>query len=312
MGSLYLSSLFFQIKKKLENKRFPASLIILDNYKVQNNLLLNCKKEDKFQAASISKTLTSLLTLRLEQEGLLNINEDVNGYLNSYKLTDGKGNVVKTTLNQLLTHTAGCTVEGFPGYSLDSKLPSLDQILEGEKPCNTGKVIIDEKIRHTAGYSGGGFMIIQKVIEDVTGKKFEELAEEKIFRSLSMNNSDFKDRKVKDSKIYPEKAAAGLWTTTEDLAKLLVEIQLSYEGKSNKILNKKMMRKMLKPYIVDGDYLVGLGIYLTKNKKLFFHNGRNYNSQSKMWGSIKGGKGLIFLAKSEEDYEFITRSLVKS
>lgn len=270
MSQLNLLPLFFQIKKKLENKKLSASLIILDDYKVQNSLLLNCKKEDKFQAASISKTITSLLTLRLEQEGFVDINKDVNLYLKSHKITNGKGNIVKITLKQLLTHTAGCTVEGFPGYSLDSKLPSLDQILKGEKPCNTGKVIIDEKIRHKAGYSGGGFMVIQKVLENVTGKKFEKLAEEKIFKPLSMNNSDFKDRDVKGSKIYPERAAAGLWTTSEDLAKLLVEIQLSYMGESNKILNKKMMRKMLRSYIVDGDYLVGLGIYLTKNKKFFF------------------------------------------
>lgn len=312
MSRLDLSHLFFQIKEKLRNKKFSASVVLLDEHKIQDTMLLNCKKEDKFQAASISKTITSLLTLRLEQEGILDINEDVNSYLKYYKLTDSNGNIVKISLKQLLTHTAGCTVEGFPGYSLDSKLPSLDQILNGEKPCNTGKVIIDGKIRDKAGYSGGGFMIIQKVLEDVTGKKFEELAEEKIFRPLYMNNSDFKDRKVKDSKIYPEKAAAGLWTTCEDLAKLIIEIQLSYLDKSNKILNKKMIRKMLKSHIVDGGYLVGLGIYLTKNKKFFFHNGRNYNYQSKMWGTLKGGKGLIFLAKSEEDYEFIASFLAKS
>ncbi|MEK6915572.1 MAG: hypothetical protein AABW89_03465 [Nanoarchaeota archaeon] len=64
----------------------------------------------------------------------------------------------------------------------------------------------------------------------------------------------------------------------------------------------------MKTYIIGRDYLVGLGIYLTKNKKFFFHNGRNYN-QSKMWESFKDGKGLIFLAKSEEDYEFVTKSL---
>lgn len=187
MKQLNFSSLFFEVKKRLENKKFPASLAILNDYRVQNLLLLNCEKKDKFQAASISKTITSLVTLRLEQEGAVDINEDVSKYLKSYRVTDKEGKVIKVSLKQLLTHTAGCTVSGFPGYSLQVKLPSLDQILGGKEPCNTEKVIVDKKLRFKPGYSGGGFMVIQKVLEDVTGKRFEKLAKEKILMPFSIS-----------------------------------------------------------------------------------------------------------------------------
>ena len=128
MRSLNFPSLLLQIKKRFENKKFPLSIIILDDYKVQSTLLLNCNIEEKFQAASISKTITSLVTLKLHQESILNIDKDVNKYLKLYKITNENGKVVRVTLRQLLNHTAGCTVSGFAGYSIREIFPSLNQI----------------------------------------------------------------------------------------------------------------------------------------------------------------------------------------
>src|ERR1035438_6264814 len=93
-----------------------------------------------FQAASVSKPIFALAVMRLAQEGKLNLDDDVNRYLTSWKVPPNKSGQPKVTLRQILGHTAGFTVHGFAGYASTAKLPTLVQILDGKTPPNKSPV----------------------------------------------------------------------------------------------------------------------------------------------------------------------------
>lgn len=299
----------------METKNFKAGIITIKDY----NILSEENSKLIFQAASISKTLTSFLVMKLVQEGVLDLNKNVNFYLSDWKVVNKKNKNVNVNLKSLLSHTAGISCEGFRGYEQNKKIPRLIEILKGRKPANNEKIYCKYK-RGNYRYSGGGYMVIQKIIEDVTGKKFEILIRNKIFKPLKMNNSFFdkpkkfingyeKNRQVnKGFFLYPEKAAAGLWTNAEDLCKFLIEIQLSYLGKSNKILSKSSTRQMLKPIISAERNFMSLGFFISKDKKNFYHSGYNVGYRSKFIFDFKGN-GIVVL--TNEDEERFIREILK-
>jgi len=170
----------------------------------------------------------------------------------------------KVTLRRLLSHTAGLTVHGFPGYDVDAPLPTVGQILNGEKPANTDPIRVDFVPGTKFRYSGGGVTIEQLLMMDVTGKEFPALMHETVLDKIGMTASSYEqplpparaaltaDGTYQDGKpvhgrwhIYPEMAAAGLWTTPTDLAKFAIEIAKSWNGKSNRVLSQKTVEEML-------------------------------------------------------------------
>src|SRR5580704_12210434 len=129
-----------------------------------------------FQAASISKPVTAMAVIRLVQSGKLDLDADVNGYLKTWSLPKNEFTAKqKVTLRELLTHTAGVTVHGFPGYASDAAVPTLVQVLNGEKPANSPAILVDTLPGKEWRYSGGGFVITQLLVQDVTGRQLAVL-----------------------------------------------------------------------------------------------------------------------------------------
>jgi len=121
--------------------------------------------ETLFQAASISKPVTAMAVLHLVQSGKLDLDTDVNQYLKTWKVPENEFNAKKkVTLRELLTHTAGTTVHGFPGYAAGAPVPTLVQVLNGEKPANTPAIRVDTIPGTNWRYSGGGYVIIQQLL----------------------------------------------------------------------------------------------------------------------------------------------------
>ena len=93
----------------------------------------------------------------------MDLDTDVNVYLKSWKLPANEIMAgTKVTIRELLTHTAGLTVHGFAGYASDAAIPSLVQILNGEKPANSAAIRVDTEPGTRWRYSGGGYVIIQQ------------------------------------------------------------------------------------------------------------------------------------------------------
>ena len=267
-----------------------------------------------FQAASISKTLNATVILKKVMEGKLSLDENVNTYLTSWQLPDNEFTAKKNvTIANLLSHTGGTTVSGFPGYKVAAPLPSVLQILKGEPPANTPPIIVDINPAVRFRYSGGGTTILQLVLTELEKKPYAQILSETVLQPLKMSHSTFKqplpddwkvmaasghlpDGKPVDGKfhVYPELAAAGLWTTPTDLATYAIEHQLSVQGKSNLILSKEMEEKMMTPYIGES-YGLGFGAQKMGEAVYFQHSGGNQGFSCLLIAHKDKGYGAVVM-----------------
>ena len=149
--------------------------------------------ETLFQAGSISKPVAAMAALRLVQEGKLNLDADINTYLTSWKLPASEVAAGKpVTLRELLTHTGGTTVHGFPGYAAGETVPTLVQVLDGVKPANTAAIRVDTAPGTKWRYSGGGFTIMQQALIDVTKEPFPKLMHDTVLAPIGMTHSTYR------------------------------------------------------------------------------------------------------------------------
>jgi len=269
-----------------------------------------------FQAGSISKSLTAMAMLKMVEEGKLSLDEDVNLKLKAWKVPDNEfTKEQKVTLRRLASHTAGLTVHGFPGYDVTGKLPTLVQVLNGEKPANTDHIRVEFPPGSKFQYSGGGVTIEQLLMTEVARKPFPALLKETVFDRIDMKNSSYEQPLSKtwsalaasgtDASgkaihggwhIYPEMAAAGLWTTPTDLAKFAIEIALSKQGKSNRVLSQKTVQEMLTP-VKEG---AGLGLFLPDDRPgEFGHYGANEGFQAVLMMNADTGDGFVAMSNSD-------------
>ncbi|MGH9943387.1 MAG: serine hydrolase [Pyrinomonadaceae bacterium] len=274
-----------------------------------------------FQAASISKPVAAVAVLRLVQENKLNLDEDVNKKLVAWKVPENDFTKErKVTLRGLLSHSASITVHGFAGYASDQQAPTLPQILDGTAPTNSKPIRVDGTLNKEFRYAGGGYVITQMLLADVTGKPFPVLMQETIFRKLGMTRSTYQQplpkefwdaaavghrpngERVKGNwNTYPEMAAAGLWTTPSDLARLAIEIQRSKTGKSNKVLSVKMVNEMLTPQT--GGWGLGPELQGKNESARFAHGGANEGYRCVLVAYTGTGQGAVVMTNSDRGGE---------
>lgn len=269
-----------------------------------------------FQAASITKPITALAVLKLYEEGKIDLDQDVNTYLKRWKIPVSEfTKEEKVTCRRLLTHSAGINVHGFPGYMTHLKLPELKAILNGEG--NTSPVVVKEIPGQRFLYSGGGYTILEMLIEDVSGQDFETYMLNNILIPMGMNNSTYCQPidTLKYANIsagfnsegemvpgqwhnYPELGAAGLWSTPTDIAKYCIRIQEIISGKENGILKRETVSLMLTPH--ENNW--GLGPYLvrTEGSLLFGHYGDNLGYKNNFSACAYSGNAIIIMTNGDE------------
>ena len=283
--------------------------------------------ETLFQAASISKPGSALAALHLVEEGKLSLDENVNEKLRTWKVPENQFTVQeKVTLRRILSHTAGLPFQGLPGYASGEPIPTVLQILNGERPANTGPIRVDVVPGTIWRYSNEGYVVLQTLMSDVTGKPFPEIMNELVLRPAGMTHStyaqplpknlwslaatpyDDNGEPVKDGwHTYPEMAPAALWTTPSDLAHMAIEIQNEYAGKSNKILSQQMVREMLTRQKDDW----GLGVALPPGHKArFAHGGQNAGYRCDLEAYTEG-PGLAVMTNSDGG-EFLIQELLRA
>jgi CubicO group peptidase (beta-lactamase class C family) len=270
-----------------------------------------------FQAGSISKPLAAMAALRLVQQGKLSLDNNVNTYLTSWKLpSDPVAAGKPITLRELLTHTAGTTVHGFPGYASNEPVPTLVQVLNGEKPANTPPIRSEAAPGVNWKYSGGGYTVMQQVLIDVTKEPFPKLLHDTVLAPIAMSHSTYEQPLPQEfqsfaatpyrgdgkpveggAHTYPEMAAAGLWTTPTDLARYAIEVEQSLQGKANHVLSAEMTRQMLTPGI--GHWGLGLEIGGADPDPYFSHGGANEGFRNLFVAYEKSGDGAVVMTSGD-------------
>ena len=282
-----------------------------------------------FQAASVSKPVAALGALHLVEQGKVSLDENINAKLRSWRVAENRFTKQHpVTLRLILCHTAGLTVHGFlPGYGVGSTLPSLRQILDGRPPARSAPIRVDQVPGSQWRYSGGGYLVMQQMMMDVTGRAFPDYMEAVVLKPLGMVSSTFAQplaeawehraatgytgapRRAMSGRwrVHPELAAGGLWTTAGDMARFYIGIQRSVAGASNPVVSASMTRHMLTKQSDDS----GLGFFIGGTPARFGHNGSNLGFNA-VTVAFETGEGAVILMNADTDIEVLKNILVKA
>ena len=275
--------------------------------------------ETLFQVASIAKPVVAVAALYYVERGFVDLDSDVNSRLVSWQVPENEFTVEeKVTLRRLLSHSAGVTVGGFRGYALGEEVPNLQQILNGEWPANSPPIRVDIVPGIQYRYSGGGYMIVQQLMEDVTGEPFQDIIQNSVLEPWGMTASTFESPLPERLRTiaafghradglpipggwhtYPEMGSgASMWSTPSDLAQFGIGVMLSYAGESDEVLSQAMAIQMLTPQIDDR----GLGpVVHDDGGDLFYfmHPGANDGYKSVLVVYPQRGQGVVILTNGD-------------
>lgn len=280
-----------------------------------------------FQAASMSKPLAGVAALRLVQDGLLDLDGDVEPQLGGWRIPrDSAAGAGKVTLRQLLSHTAGFPTLSHPGYAPDAQLPTLRQIALGQPPATTPAIRLQSAPGEVLRYSGAGFDVLQLLLETVTGRSFSDLLVELVLRPCGMSDSTFvqplpqplQERAAwgfdvhgapnpQGWRAYPEMAATGLWTTPTDLARFAIEVQATNAGRSTRLLSQALIREALTRQ--PGGWGLGFTLGGRSEGARFGHGGANPGFQGQFEAFSATGEGVAIMTNSDQGLALVPEIL---
>jgi CubicO group peptidase (beta-lactamase class C family) len=308
------------LQQAMQALNIPSvGISVIDDGKIAWTAVVGAKDPGTlFQAASLSKFVTAVGVMRLVQEGQLDLDLGVNAYLTSWRLPDrSQAENGKVTLRRLLSMTAGISVPGYLGYPPGAPLPTLAEILNGSPPANSPPVTIMTPPGSAYAYSGGGYEIIEAILQDVTGQPFATAMKWLVLEPAGMTSSSFAQPlpeslvaraaagHMQDGRelpggwrVVPELAAGGLWSTPDDLAQLLVCLTRAVKGESTLLLSQGTVRSMLvrQP---PGIYGLGAAISGEGEALVLMKRGQNIGYQAFLILFPLLGKGLVVMTNSD-------------
>lgn len=311
----------FNLEERMRQLRIPGlSIAVINNGEIEwakgygmadssENRKVNT--ETLFLAGSISKPVAATRAHQLAEQGIIHLDSNVNSYLTSWKLPDNEfTEKEKVTTRRILNHTSGLTVWGFPGYDTGDTIPSVAEVLDGKG--NTGSVRVYKTPGESWMYSGGGYTIMQLMITDLEQKRFPEIMQTAVLNPLGMEESTFENplpqkehaiaatgyRSNGDEvegkwPIYPEMAAAGLWTTPSQLILWAKEIQTIFQSQEDGLLKTETVNKMLEP----GMNNHGLGP--TSEAHTFGHGGADEGFRARLVAWKESPIAVVIMVNSD-------------
>ncbi|TXI24092.1 MAG: serine hydrolase [Roseateles sp.] len=279
---------------------------------------LPVKPDTLFQAASISKAVSAFGAMTMVQDGKLALHKPVNAQIKSWHIPENElTRQVPVTLEHLLSHTGGLTVHGFMGYASDAAMPNVLAVLDGKPPANSAPVRVDQLPGQAFRYSGGGYTVAQLLMADAAGQAFADLMQQRVLGPLGMTDSSFAQPLSPPQRTraaagvlpdgsavagkrhrYPELAAAGLWTTSQDLARFGLGVQQALAGHSEQV-SASLARDMLTAR-ADGSYGLGFGLPQIEGEAYFAHGGWNAGFCAQLMAHQSAGQGVAIMINANQ------------
>ena len=284
--------------------------------------------ESLFQTGSIGKPVFAAAALQMVDEGLLDLDGEVNPKLHSWKIPENSfTRRTPVTLRHLLSHTGGVTLPGVIGYRVNEPLPDLIEIMNGVPPANTPPIHVDRVPGTAHKYSSGGYIIAQILMTDQSpSENFEEIIRRRIFDPVGMSHSTLqlipeeREAGVASGHRYPNKPIPGgfylypetgigeFWSTPTDMALFLIEIMKGYNMQSNTLLSSQMIQVMATP--VMDNYGLGFEIGNDGGDRFYFmHRGAVEGFQTCMIGYPIKGQGVVIMTNGDHGYPLIQEIL---
>lgn len=302
------------------------SMAVVDNYQVvfsqtaglkEHGTLNKIDSNTAFSTASISKPVTATLVMMLAEQGKLDLDTPVSKYLKRWQMPGSdftKDHPI--TLRQLLSHTSGMSQGGFADFHLGDDIPSLVESLNGEKlPRYKTPISVEFKPDTNWNYSGGGYVIVQVALEDLTGKSLAQLAQEMLFAPLDMQHTtmyqhgqepflsnvakvhDLEQKVIRDGiPICPQVAPSGMWSTALDMAKFTIEYQKALAGLPTQVISTWVAEQttQVRTLKVTGGWAAGwMRFEAQGNLDWFSHGGSNTGTGGHVMGTMQDGKGIM-------------------
>lgn len=282
-----------------------------------------------FQAASMSKPITAMIAMKLEEENKIDLKRDINQQLKKWHIPENEyTRQTAVTSELLMLHMGGVNVPSFPGYPATDSIPDVLGVLNGTPPSNTEAVKVVLTPNTKWSYSGGGYTILQFLMEETTGTPFPRMMKNYLIDPLGLKNSTFEHNLTagqqkqvakghrEDGSVvpggyyrYPEKAAAGLWTTPMEYAEMVIDLEKSYHGEPGRILKPETSRKMLKKY--RGDMALGIVLKNIGDSLALAYGGWNEGYMCDVYSYLKSGSGVVIMTNSNNGY-FLIQEIYRS
>ena len=309
----------YKLEERMAHWNVPAvSMVVIDGMEIVYAGAFGVKRmgdtarvneNTLFQAASVSKPVAAIGAMTLVHENILDPDADINQFLEGWQLPR-ESYEEDITLRKILTHSAGLNVGGFAGYPSEDSLPGLLEIIEGRPPANSPAVKIVAEPRTRFMYSGGGYQVMQKVMEDVTQKSFTEILEENVFHPLQMTHSHYAPLDSSEKMnvafghledapiphygpIHVESAAGGLWTTPTDLGYLLLDLMKAYTHQESEILDPETVHLIMEP--VFWDYGFGFKVVGEGQNFRFSHGGATTGWHAHFMAFPERGQAVVVM-----------------
>lgn len=271
-----------------------------------------------FQAASLSKFVAAIGTMRLLDQKKLTLDGDVNASLTSWRVpANDLDKDHPVTLRGLLSMTAGIGVPGFLGYEFGAPLPTLRQILDGTPPANSPPVTVIDVPGRAYHYSGGGYEIAEVLMVDTLRTPFVTAMDDLVLKPAGMSHSTFAQPLPDELRanaatghladgreiaggfhVFPEHAAAGLWSTPSDIANLLLLVGRAWRGESALFLTPETAREMLRRQTA-GPYGLGAAIAESEGTLIVMKRGQNVGYQAYLILLPGEGRGMVVMTNSD-------------
>ncbi len=277
--------------------------------------------ESLFSGASISKPVTAALALQFVEQGVFDLDVNVNRYLTAWQLPENEfTDAQPVTLRTLLSHTAGTTVHGFGGFPPGEALPTLVDVLEGRPPAKTKPVRVDKRPGLSTRYSGGGTTIVQLMLEEAFGGSFPDLAHQRLFEPLGMTRSTFENPLPErwrdnaavgheDGAILPGKwvcvpqlGAGGIWTTPSDYARFMAACRDAWLGRTTPLFGRAIATQMMTSQ--GGEFGLGWELFDHGGQIVFGHGGSNHGYQCESKCYLQSGDGAVVMTNADSGLIF--------